>query len=116
MVTLRELLQEMNQKGASDLHITAGVPPEFRVDGLITPSQHDQFTDAYWFAEPGDISGGREISRTINDWALWFLNKHLKGLDEPMPALKDYPRITGRLQTEVIPSSRKPAPARQGRR
>jgi twitching motility protein PilT len=41
VVTLRELLQEMTEKGASDLHVTAGVPPEFRIDGLITPSGHD---------------------------------------------------------------------------
>src|SRR5262245_65040289 len=31
----------MTEKGASDLHITAGVPPEFRIDGLITASEHD---------------------------------------------------------------------------
>jgi twitching motility protein PilT len=41
VVTLRDLLQDMTQKGASDLHITAGVPPEFRIDGLITPTEHD---------------------------------------------------------------------------
>ncbi|HKQ58662.1 MAG TPA: type IV pilus twitching motility protein PilT [Candidatus Eisenbacteria bacterium] len=41
MVTLRDLLQEMTEKGASDLHITAGVPPEYRIDGLITASNHD---------------------------------------------------------------------------
>ena len=41
MVTLRELLEEMTQKRASDLHITAGVPPEFRIDGHITPSEHE---------------------------------------------------------------------------
>jgi twitching motility protein PilT len=41
VVTLRELLQEMTEKGASDLHITAGVPPEYRIDGLITASTHD---------------------------------------------------------------------------
>jgi twitching motility protein PilT len=44
VVTLRELLEEMTQKRASDLHITAGVPPEFRIDGLITPSEHDVLT------------------------------------------------------------------------
>ncbi|MBI1796117.1 MAG: type IV pilus twitching motility protein PilT [Candidatus Eisenbacteria bacterium] len=44
MVTLRQLLEEMTQKGASDLHITAGVPPEFRIDGLITPTEHDVLT------------------------------------------------------------------------
>jgi twitching motility protein PilT len=41
VVTLRDLLQEMTEKGASDLHITAGVPPEYRIDGLITASNHD---------------------------------------------------------------------------
>ena len=44
MVTLRELLQEMHDRGASDLHVTAGVPPEFRIDGLITPTEHDVLT------------------------------------------------------------------------
>lgn len=41
MVTLRQLLEDMVQKGASDLHLTAGVPPEFRIDGVITPSDYD---------------------------------------------------------------------------
>jgi twitching motility protein PilT len=44
VVTLRQLLEEMVAKKASDLHITAGVPPEFRVDGAITPSEHDVLT------------------------------------------------------------------------
>jgi hypothetical protein len=26
--------------------------------------------------------------------AHWFLNKHLKGLDQPMPAQADYPRVS----------------------
>jgi twitching motility protein PilT len=34
----------MVAKRASDLHITAGVPPEFRVDGAITPSEYDVLT------------------------------------------------------------------------
>jgi len=46
VVTLRDLLEEMTQKGASDLHITAGVPPEMRVDGLITPTGHEVLTPA----------------------------------------------------------------------
>jgi twitching motility protein PilT len=44
VVTLRDLLQDMTQKGASDLHITAGVPPEYRVDGLIAATEHDVLT------------------------------------------------------------------------
>ena len=41
MVTLRQLLEDMVSRRASDLHITAGVPPEFRVDGAIAPSEYD---------------------------------------------------------------------------
>ena len=41
MVTLRELLDEMKQLKASDLHVTAGVPPEFRIDGQMTPTAHE---------------------------------------------------------------------------
>ncbi|HSB80574.1 MAG TPA: type IV pilus twitching motility protein PilT [Candidatus Methylomirabilis sp.] len=37
MPTLHELLKEMVDKGASDLHITTGVPPMIRLHGHITP-------------------------------------------------------------------------------
>ncbi len=41
MTTLKQLLEDMIQRKASDLHITAGVPPEFRIDGAITPSEYE---------------------------------------------------------------------------
>jgi len=41
VVTLRQLLEEMVHRKASDLHLTAGVPPEFRIDGSITPSEFE---------------------------------------------------------------------------
>jgi twitching motility protein PilT len=41
MVSLRDLLAEMADRGASDLHLTAGVPPQFRVDGVLDSSGHD---------------------------------------------------------------------------
>ncbi len=37
LLSLRELLEIMVQKGASDLHLAAGVPPKFRVDGELMP-------------------------------------------------------------------------------
>ncbi|MBU8921534.1 MAG: type IV pilus twitching motility protein PilT [Bacteroidales bacterium] len=40
MLNLRDLLQEMIEKKASDLHITAGVPPMLRVDGVIHKTNH----------------------------------------------------------------------------
>ena len=44
MVTLRQLLEEMSTRRASDLHLTAGVPPEFRVDGVLVPAEGDALT------------------------------------------------------------------------
>jgi twitching motility protein PilT len=38
-LSLRVLLQEMIQKGASDLHVTVGEKPKIRVDGDLTNSQ-----------------------------------------------------------------------------
>ncbi len=44
MVSLRELLEQMVQMGASDLHLTAGSPPVVRVDGKLQRMQHDMLT------------------------------------------------------------------------
>ncbi len=40
-LTLRQLLEDMVQRRASDLHLTAGVPPELRIDGSITPTEYE---------------------------------------------------------------------------
>src|SRR5438045_8888649 len=37
MANLYQLLQTMIEKGASDLHITTGSPPQIRVDGHLVP-------------------------------------------------------------------------------
>src|SRR5437867_5195781 len=37
MSTLAELLQKVLQSGASDLHLTIGVPPQMRIDGELGP-------------------------------------------------------------------------------
>ena len=36
-VTLHQLLKTMVDKGASDLHITTGSPPQLRLDGDLVP-------------------------------------------------------------------------------
>jgi len=43
-LTLRQLLDDMVQRKASDLHLTAGVPPELRIDGSITPTEYEVLT------------------------------------------------------------------------
>jgi len=43
-VTLARLLEEAVGRGASDLHLTAGVPPMFRIDGTLRISDHPAMT------------------------------------------------------------------------
>jgi len=44
MISLRELLEQMVQMGASDLHLTTGSPPVVRVDGKLQKMQYDILT------------------------------------------------------------------------
>ncbi len=37
MINLHQLLKAMIEKGASDLHMTTGTPPQLRIDGRLTP-------------------------------------------------------------------------------
>jgi len=41
MVTLRELLEMMTKRNASDLHLTVGSPPQLRVDGKLVKTDVD---------------------------------------------------------------------------
>jgi twitching motility protein PilT len=44
MLNMNELLMLMAQKKASDLHLTVGVPPVFRVDGEMVPTTLEKLT------------------------------------------------------------------------
>lgn len=46
MVDIDELLKLVPKHRASDLHITAGLPPMLRVDGRLVPTQYDRMTPA----------------------------------------------------------------------
>ena len=39
MRNMRTLLEDMVSRNASDLHLTAGIPPAYRVDGSIQTSE-----------------------------------------------------------------------------
>jgi len=44
MLNMQDLLILMSEKRASDLHLTAGDPPMFRIDGEIVPTEFDKLT------------------------------------------------------------------------
>ncbi len=41
MLNVRQLLEEMIKRGASDLHLTVGVPPMYRIDGELVASNYE---------------------------------------------------------------------------
>jgi twitching motility protein PilT len=46
VANLHQLLKAMIEKGASDLHITTGSPPQLRIDGSLVPLKADPLTPA----------------------------------------------------------------------
>lgn len=46
MYDLKKLLVEMFERGASDLHITSGSPPQLRIDGQLIPMDLEYLTPA----------------------------------------------------------------------
>ena len=44
MITLHQLLKEMTEMGATDLHITTNAPPQIRIDGVLQPMNYPPFT------------------------------------------------------------------------
>jgi dienelactone hydrolase len=63
----------------------------------LSGAAHAQVTGdlSYWIAYASDLPDGREMARTINAYALWFLNKYLRGSSDPVPTPANYPLVTG---------------------
>lgn len=61
----------------------------------ISDTQHQDIGgwDFWPSGTPQSLVSGREVNRTVNAYMIWFLNKYLRGFDEPMPSLSDHPRV-----------------------
>ena len=42
MVTIQELLAEARQRGASDVHLSVGIPPKCRIHGILEEMNGDR--------------------------------------------------------------------------
>ena len=104
MVTLRQLLEDMIQRKASDLHLTAGVPPEFRIDGSITPSEYEVLTPE----TPPQLAYSRALGRAAqalrDDASELDFSFGVKGLSRSAP--------TCFLQRGVVVHGHPPDPLR----
>ena len=59
----------------------------------LSNTVHVDLSSDYWWPSPVNIQSGREVARTIHSYSVWFLNKFLRGIKDPMPPLRDYPRV-----------------------
>lgn len=41
---IEDLMEEVVERGGSDLHLSAGLPPYIRISGKLTPTEHDPMT------------------------------------------------------------------------
>jgi pimeloyl-ACP methyl ester carboxylesterase len=89
-LTKPTLTMNRNGNGHADLFNGTASPAYWL---QIDSTEHYSFPASSWWLLGGETTSAREVSRIINAFALWFLNKHVRGSSDPMPALSDYPRV-----------------------
>ncbi len=84
---------EMNASAGMGSGTLFGKAKQDAIVFQISNTSHASFSGTYFWPDASTIVQGREAARTMNDWALWFFKKYLRGSSEPMPAVAEYPRI-----------------------
>jgi twitching motility protein PilT len=70
MITLRELLELMNERGASDLHLTVGSPPQLRIDGRLQRLDMDTLTPEHTKKLAYSVMNEKQRKRFEEEWEL----------------------------------------------
>lgn len=71
-VQMLSLLQEMVQRGSTDLHISAGAPPMFRIDGVLVPSSYPPVTPEQAQALAYSVMRDEHKKKFEEDWECDF--------------------------------------------
>ncbi len=74
--TLSPLIEDLAQRGGSDLHVVAGAPPMVRVKGELVPLRDQAFTDAEAARMLEEVLPARDRARTLDDTGLDFIHEH----------------------------------------
>ena len=88
MISVEELLQQLVERGGSDLHITAGAPPKIRIDGKLISTEHNVL-------DP-ETSRSFDDNRRFIDAVTWLTEADRTKIFEGT-ARKVYPRLGARL-------------------
>ena len=67
---LNQLLSAVNDFGASDLHLVAGVPPAFRVNGEIIIADEDALTEAQVTVMANSLMNDHQRKKFEQEWEL----------------------------------------------
>jgi hypothetical protein len=66
----------------------------------ISDAVHNDCGDWSWYgfgrsipSSSTTLASKREATRTQIEYILWFFDKYVRGMDEPMPSLADHPRV-----------------------
>ena len=70
MVTLNQLLSVVNDYDASDLHLVAGVPPAFRVNGEIIIADEDAMSEEKIDAMADSLMNDQQRQKFEQEWEL----------------------------------------------
>lgn len=70
MAKIDELFKVMLQEGASDLHLTSGEPPYFRVDGRMIRSEHNSLSHDDIKALVFEVLNERQKAHFAKNWEL----------------------------------------------
>ena len=112
--TLRALLEEMVERDASDLHVTAGIPPRLRIDGALTdagdgsalaPGEAAELVDSV-LTRPGreELAAGREVDFAFDLSGLArFRCSCFRQRGQPAMALRRIPTEIPRLDDLRLP-------------
>ncbi len=71
-LTLNEMLKEMVDQGASDLHVTTGSPPQIRIDGVLHPLNHPPLTPTETKQLAYSILTDKQKQKLEEDWEIDF--------------------------------------------
>lgn len=70
MTHVDDLLKEVVERGASDLHLCVGVPPVIRLDGQLIPLNYEKFAPIQTQRMLYDVLSDEQIQRFEDTWEL----------------------------------------------
>ena len=138
MVSLHELLKEMIEKGASDLHITTGSAPQLRIESIdrVSDRVREKLRESAAEVKANELVVAEATTASPEAWHAYFEGLKAEGRSESNQAIAHYreafdlrvragtifgypdhpPRALGRPRVVVQPGRVSGLPLAEGRR